>query len=382
MAGTGPFRGRRLGRRIAVALATLTMSLAVAELAVRWWLGLSVGESSGAAAFLQVTPEPDLVYELRPNARGIAWEAEVAINAQGRRGRLGTKGAAAVQRVVVLGDSITFGNRLPVEETYASQLQGLVGTGYEVLNFGVGGYDVVQSVAQLEHRALAYEPSVIVLGFCLNDVAVASQNLRHIEIATRYEGSRLLSKSMLLRWIARTLERETHSAWLARRNDEATYARDFADQIAPIGSEEVELRTRMDELDPAIPSGWYRSEARVGRLRWAFSRLGEVARRQRARVVVVVFPWLDGGDGAYPYRPVHAIVRAEAERAGLEVDDPTDAFLELGIEGLRIDDQDHVHPRGAAHRVVAERLHRWIAGDGGFGPPARPLPVVPAADPR
>jgi lysophospholipase L1-like esterase len=339
----------------------LIASLGIAELSLRLWPGWSAGEGQGAAAFLQVAPEPDLVYELRPNTQGVAWDAEVAINAQGRRGRLGTKGPAPVRRVVVLGDSITFGNRLAVEDTYAAQLQELLdATEYEVLNFGVGGYDVAQSVAQLEHRALEYEPRVVVLGYCLNDIAVASQNLRHIEMVRRYQASWLLSRSRLLRWVVGSLERETHRAWLQRRNDERAYAQEHADQIEVLGRDELELRGLMDGLDARPPAGWYRSDARVGRLRWAFSRLGQLARRHHARVVVVVFPWLERPRGEYPYRAVHTIVRGEAERAGLEVEDLSDAFMELDLEALRIDERDLVHPSRAGHHLAAERLHRWI----------------------
>jgi hypothetical protein len=54
------------------------------------------------------------------------------------------------------------------------------------------------------------------------------------------------------------------------------------------------------------------------------------------------------------------IVRGEAERAGLEVEDLSDAFMELDLEALRIDERDLVHPSRAGHHLAAERLHRWI----------------------
>src|SRR5262249_38218439 len=73
-----------------------------------------------------------------------------------------------VQRVLVLGDSCTFGYLLPEEDAYTSQLQHLLderrGAGkVHVINAGVPGYGINNEAEFLEHRGLAFHPHAIVV---------------------------------------------------------------------------------------------------------------------------------------------------------------------------------------------------------------------------
>ena len=65
---------------------------------------------------------PDVKYEFVPGASGYVWGTWVEINAHGHRGRVGRPGKFPGFRIVVLGDSITFGIFVPVELTYAHQM--------------------------------------------------------------------------------------------------------------------------------------------------------------------------------------------------------------------------------------------------------------------
>jgi hypothetical protein len=65
--------------------------------------------------------------------------------------------------------SITFGNNLPLEDTFSFQLQQRLvsqGRDLEILNFGVGGYDTLQEVSLLEIRGLKYHPDLVVVAYC------------------------------------------------------------------------------------------------------------------------------------------------------------------------------------------------------------------------
>ena len=54
---------------------------------------------------------PDLKYELTPGASGRVWGTDLKINSQGFRGPEPSSNPST-QRVIVLGDSIAFGNNL------------------------------------------------------------------------------------------------------------------------------------------------------------------------------------------------------------------------------------------------------------------------------
>jgi len=138
---------------------------------------------NGREIILQPSSNPDIKYELVPGSKGRAWYTDVEINARGYRGHMGNPGKFDGFRAIAIGDSITYGNKLPVELTYPHQLDELLNhLGYrnEVLNFGVGGYDILQAVSLFESRGLIYKPDLVIVGFCLNDIGIASPNLEYI----------------------------------------------------------------------------------------------------------------------------------------------------------------------------------------------------------
>lgn len=83
---------------------------------------------------------------------------------------------AGVFRILVLGDSVTFGWGLREQDTYTAQLAGLLaalrpGQRFEVINAGVSGYGTWQEAVWLEQLAAEAEPDLVVLQVHLNDAA-------------------------------------------------------------------------------------------------------------------------------------------------------------------------------------------------------------------
>jgi len=353
---------------VVVNLLLVVVSLLVAAVAVELVLRLAgydaLGEiRGGREQLLRPADSPEVRYEHIPGAKSHAWKVDVSINAEGNRGRSRTPGEFRGKRIVVLGDSITFGNFLDVQNTYVDQLQALLdkpdGNAYEVLNFGVGGYDTLQEVAQLEQRVADYRPDLVVIGFCLNDLGVVSLNLEYIDRLEQYNSS-LLYRSYLARFLASEFERLRAGSWMNRKNDPAVFARDYAGRIAEIGEDEQELRDLMRQVPHVFPSEWYGSEMRVGRLRYAFERLHALAQREGFRVVVLVFPWLVEEQGSYPHTVAHRIISHEARRAHLDVVDLLPDFSEAGLVSLRISDTDYLHPNARGHSIAANRLADYI----------------------
>ena len=314
----------------------------------------------GRELLLRPSTNGDVRYQLTPGAKVPAWDIE--INAHGHRGRMGTFGKFAGFRILVAGDSITFGNHLPVEATYAHQLHHLLnesGTPYEVLNLAVGGYDVLQEVAQLEDIAPIYEPDMLVVGFCLNDVGIASLNLEYIERVSEYRsGTRFRLRA--LQYVVSRIERLRLGSWLAEKNRPEVFASDYANRIVHIGADEYRLRELLERAPDRYPSHWYRSEERIGRLRHAFARLSELAARESSTVVVVVIPWLEGKQDDYRHGVAHQMVAMEAQRVGFDVVDLLPDFTAVGMESLRISEGDLVHPNRRGHTIAAEKLAEYI----------------------
>lgn len=99
------------------------------------------------------------------------------INAQGLRQDedLGPK-APAEKRLLVLGDSVTFGANVKTSETYPEQLQGLLRQQrhpWRILNAGVTAYDASQEADWLETFGWELQPDALAVAFCRNDTSVS-----------------------------------------------------------------------------------------------------------------------------------------------------------------------------------------------------------------
>lgn len=72
-----------------------------------------------------------------------------------------------VFRIITLGASFTFGANVNTEDNYPMQLQKMLdnkckdGRKYEVINLGMGGYDLEYSVERLKARGMKYNPDLV-----------------------------------------------------------------------------------------------------------------------------------------------------------------------------------------------------------------------------
>lgn len=96
---------------------------------------------------------------------------KVTINGKGTRGEeVSYEKKDGIIRVLMLGDSITFGYGVADEQTF-SYLLDEKSEKIEVINAGVQGYGTDQELIYLKNEGLKYQPDVIVLNFTLsNDI--------------------------------------------------------------------------------------------------------------------------------------------------------------------------------------------------------------------
>ncbi len=141
------------------------LGMAVAELMIR----LVAPQPLGVAVPMY-EPDDTLSHRLRPSFRGTIRSGEfstsVRINAQGFRGRAWS--ADAAPRVLVLGDSFTFGWGVEEECAFPSILEDSLAKtwpGVRVYNAGVPGYGTLQERALADRLVPAWRPQVVVLAF-------------------------------------------------------------------------------------------------------------------------------------------------------------------------------------------------------------------------
>lgn len=76
----------------------------------------------------------------------------------------------AKRRIMIVGDSYTFGYDVSDQECYASVLGELLGPQWEVINWGVPGYGTDQQVLLYEKFGVHFSPDLIILGFYTPDL--------------------------------------------------------------------------------------------------------------------------------------------------------------------------------------------------------------------
>jgi len=118
-------------------------------------------------------------FKLKPNFSGNQVTPEFAvpinINSKGLRDdEVEFEKPENYKRVLVLGDSFTFGSGVSSENTYSNQLEALLnhrqtGEIWQVVNSGVGAYGTLQEYVFLEEEGWKYEPDFLILQFLANN---------------------------------------------------------------------------------------------------------------------------------------------------------------------------------------------------------------------
>lgn len=317
-----------------------------------------------------VTDDPELTYVHRPGMETRVGGVPVRLNALGLRGPEASRAPApGVHRVLVLGDSATFGEGLPIEETFPAlverELAARAPGRYEVLNGGVRGYNTAAELAFLRRHGLQLAPRTVIVGFNLNDVdptpVMGSLGILTLDPAARVATRSLANRSefyLLLRWLVLAGAR----AW-------------GGGEPAPgfvVGPGE-----RFSRFDRYLAGLRKRHYTQPGDDRWptvvhALRGFDETARAHGLRLLVAILP--DGDQMGVPdpdLRP-QAKLLALCGELHLECLDLYPRFAAAAGE-LHL---DTMHPNAAGNRVIARTLADHL-----LAPPraTAPAPAPPAA---
>jgi hypothetical protein len=118
--------------------------------------------------------DPSKGWKPKPNLKDEkAWDDKILnTNSKGLRGEKDfpyakTRGRP---RILILGDSFTFGDQVSDNETYSHYLQEML-PNTEVINMGVHGYGHDQMLILFKEEGVKYQPDIVILGFLPLDMS-------------------------------------------------------------------------------------------------------------------------------------------------------------------------------------------------------------------
>ena len=174
----------RLPSKLALALVAALLSFALLELVFRIHV-FGPGAFSfrvvnsfvpmGKSGLVEASDHAEVIYELKPNLDTHFKSATFRTNSAGLRDReYDTTKPVNTFRVAVLGDSVSMPSGVRIEESYHSILEARFNARsadrrFEFINFAVGGYSLRQYAGVLKHKALEYEPDLVLVGWSGND---------------------------------------------------------------------------------------------------------------------------------------------------------------------------------------------------------------------
>lgn len=140
----------------------------------------------GVSGLLTEADNSKVLYELKPNIDAYFKLKKFKTNSHGYRDKeYSISKPAKTIRGLVLGDSFTMASGVEIEDAYHSVVEQSLNDvsediDYELINFGVGGYNLLNYQGLLEDKVMRYDPDFIIIGYCaFNDYFLPAE--KHYE---------------------------------------------------------------------------------------------------------------------------------------------------------------------------------------------------------
>jgi lysophospholipase L1-like esterase len=273
-----------------------------------------------------ISKDPLIGHEHRPKADADLMGVRVTTNSAGFRDEeIPVDKPPGTVRIMMLGDSVTFGWGAKQDETVAARLKQAwrsAGRKVDVINTGVGNYNTIMEVEFFLTRGYRFNPDVVVLNYFINDA----------EPVPRYDYS----------WFERV-----SAAWVYYGSRFDVVQRELR-----VG-QQTDWRSYYNGLydEARNPGGWREVQASIRKLAAYCSHNG-------IRLLIVNYPEIRVLK-PYPFPEVGYRLAALAKELDLPYLDLLDAVRDENPADLWVTPPDP-HPNGRAHNLFAAALRKWI----------------------
>jgi lysophospholipase L1-like esterase len=272
---------------------------------------------------------PQLSFAHAPNRSAFLMGVPVSINSEGLRDHeFSLDKPPDVYRIMMLGDSTTFGWGVKQQDTAAKFLERKLNadlpTGYnrvEVMNTGVGNYDTVQEATYYETIGWKYHLDLVVLVFFINDPE---------PVPIEKKGF-LIDRSYLVAFATNRIDGVMRH--MGARPDWKTYYASLYDDERP----------GFQACKKALVS------------------LANSTRSHDAKLLVAILPELHQINGdSYPFKAAHRKIEDVMAAEDVPVLELIDGLKDHGPEETlwvaALDD----HPNVKANNLVSDQLKQWV----------------------
>jgi lysophospholipase L1-like esterase len=368
----------RRTKRILSALAIGAMSLGLFEVAANLLFATNgrIIVPRGRILFL---PDDTVSYTLKPNvdmpaANNYVYPGvTVRINSQGLRDD--PPDSWRTKRILIVGDSNTFGFGVNIEQTFVKRLEGVLRISepdISVINGGVPGYNVWQVCQRIRRLVPLVRPNTVIYAVYLNDIEpeykphLGGQTVLRLPFYPGEQWSRE-DAAWVNQWHGFTpvLIRRTADSILSggakpivkvfrsgrrfgQEEDESS-----PNQTAVLEQRDATMARLVRQFDylsgddPVVRQRWEQARAEIGRTHQELAALG-------VGFQVVLLPYRCQIEDPSLSRRLQTELAEFCRKEGIEVMDMTPAMDRQSGENLYLDRDYHPSPHG--HQIIAEAI--------------------------
>lgn len=243
-------------------------------------------------------------------------------------------------RILVVGDSFTWGSGVHPEDAYPDRLERRLrdfetDREVEVINWSGRGWNTALEWSSLigrPGRLDRLEPDLLIVGYCLNDAEP-----RRTRIDPRTDLQRREPQVGIGLWM---YQHSRTFRFIYSRLENTRQRRAFVDYYTGLYDEDAPGRRLQLET---------------------FTKWKQEMRRRRIPMVLMIFPIFDSHfDSSYPYRGLHALMTDLGHELEIPVLDLWPVYEGMDVRRLAVEPWANAHPNELAHRLAADALLEWL----------------------